>query len=168
MRTGERGFTYLWLLFVVAIGGAGLGVAASAWKTQSQREKEKELLFRGGEIERAIASYRSASAAGPAQWPRDFDDLLEDRRGGIVRRHLRRLYADPFTGKPDWERLGAEQSELRGVKSRGRAIALLIQEFGPPADLSQPVRVSDKVFGMASIAPPAPSASAAAGMPVVR
>lgn len=174
MRTGERGFTYLWLLFVVAIGGAALAVAASSWKTQLQRERERELLFRGGEIERAIASYRSASAAGPAgptQWPRDFDDLLEDRRGGVVRHHLRRLYVDPFTGKPDWERLGTERSELRGVRSRSSATALLIQEFGPPADPSQPVRVSDRVFGMpasAPSAPPAPSASAAVRVPVVR
>lgn len=168
MRTGERGFTYLWLLFLIALGGAALAVAASSWKTKSQREKEKELLFRGGEIERAIASYRSASAAGPAQWPRDFDDLLEDRRGGMLRRHLRRLYADPFTGQTDWERLGSERSELRGVRSRSSAAALLIQEFGPPADPSQPVRVSDKVFGSPPAAPPAPSASTATRVPVVR
>lgn len=165
MRTGERGFTYLWLLFVVAIGGAALAAAGTAWKTQAQRERERELLFRGGEIARAIAAYHAASTEGAAQWPAGLDELLEDRRGGVVRRHLRRLYADPFTGKPDWLLVVGEHARILAVRSRSPVQALMSQEFGPAEEPGRPVRVSDKTFAPANTAPAAPSAPAPAARP---
>ncbi|MBB4842750.1 type II secretory pathway pseudopilin PulG [Paucibacter oligotrophus] len=101
-RDGLRGFSYLGLLFFVAITAAGLAALGQSWSTAAQRERERELEFRGGEIARAIASYVRASPAQPGQNPRSLDDLLIDRRGVKTIHHLRRAYADPFTGKPDW------------------------------------------------------------------
>lgn len=107
MRTGKarhpRGFTYLAVLFLVAITAAGLAALGRSWTTAAQRERERELEFRGGEIARAIASYARATPNPPAHYPKSWDDLLEDRRGLKARHHLRRLYPDPFTGQADWE-----------------------------------------------------------------
>ncbi len=97
----QRGFTYLGLLFFVAITAAGLASLGQAWSTAAQRERERELEFRGNEIAQAIASYLKTSP-GLAQYPSSLDDLLADRRGPKTRHHLRRAYVDPFTGKPDW------------------------------------------------------------------
>lgn len=163
MRIGEssvslrpaRGFTYLWLLFAVAVGGAALAVAATQWRTAMQREKERELLFRGEAIARAIASYAAATPAGAPRWPANFDQLMEDRRGPVVRRHLRRLYTDPFTGQADWVLLGQQGTELRGVKSRAQVAALMVTAFRDDSQNAGVVRVSDKIFGVAPAPPPA-------------
>lgn len=107
MRIGSRadcrGFTYLWLLFVVALGGVALAALGQRQQTVQQREREAELRFRGDAIAKAIVSYMRQSPAGANSLPQRLEDLLEDRRSGAVQRHLRRLYADPFTGKADWQ-----------------------------------------------------------------
>lgn len=124
MPIGSRGFTYLGMLFFVAITAAALAALGQSWSTAAQREKERELEFRGGEIARAIASYVRAGAAGPGSQggahPRSLDDLLVDGRGPKPRHHLRRLYVDPFTGRADWVLIAASSDPLgfQGVHSR--------------------------------------------------
>ncbi|MBT9493349.1 MAG: type II secretion system protein [Paucibacter sp.] len=109
MRTGRagpadnRGFTYLWLLFVVALGGVALATLGQRQQTVQQREREAELRFRGDAIAKAIGAYVRASPAGSNSLPQRLEDLVEDKRSGKVQRHLRRLYTDPFTGRADWE-----------------------------------------------------------------
>ncbi|MDC8785706.1 type II secretion system protein [Roseateles koreensis] len=98
----QRGFTYLGLLFFVALLAAGMAALGQSWQLAAQREREQELVFRGEEIARAIASYAKAGSTSASQYPARFEDLLEDRRGPVPRHHLRRLYADPFTGQADW------------------------------------------------------------------
>jgi type II secretory pathway pseudopilin PulG len=132
----QRGFTYLGLLFFVAITAAGLAALGQAWSTAAQRERERELEFRGNEIAQAIASYLKTSP-GLAQYPASLDDLVADRRGPKTRHHLRRLYVDPFTGKADWVLVpdtanpksfsavhsSSERPLLRQTQSDGTAIA---------------------------------------------
>jgi len=103
MLTGERGFTYLLLLFALAIGAAGLAQVAESVQQSAQREREAELRFRGEAIAHAIERYAALSAASQAPLPQSLDELLEDRRSPVPRHWLRQLYSDPFTGKPDWE-----------------------------------------------------------------
>jgi type II secretory pathway pseudopilin PulG len=117
-RPRSRGFTYLGLLFFVAITAASLAALGQSWSTAMQRERERELEFRGEEIARAIASYVKASPGSPPQYPEQLTDLLIDRRGAKTRHHLRRAYLDPFTGKPDWV-LVPEQS-LAGAPASSR------------------------------------------------
>ncbi len=102
MSSNERGFSYLGLLFFVAVTAAALAALGQAWSTAAQRERERELEFRGGEIARAIASYAKAAPNPPAAYPKRLEDLIVDRRALIPRYHLRRIYPDPFTGQPDW------------------------------------------------------------------
>lgn len=103
MRTGsaaQAGFTYLLLLFAMAIGGIGLAALGELARQRALREQEAELAFRGAEIARAIASYADASPAGSRSLPRSVEDLLQDRRSGRVVRHLRQLRTEPLGG--DW------------------------------------------------------------------
>ena len=102
-RSGQDGFTYLLLLFLLAIGGAGLAMVGERVQTAVQREREAELRFRGEAIAAAIQRYVEQSPVGRPVLPNRLDDLLEDRRGPRVLHPLRQLYADPFTGKADWE-----------------------------------------------------------------
>jgi type II secretory pathway pseudopilin PulG len=151
MRSGERGFTYLGLLGLLALIGAGLAALGSSWSTALQRERERELQFRGAQIAQAIASYRDAQQ--PAQWPTDFDSLLDDPRGDGPRHHLRKLYLDPFTGRADWALLPAPQAAapgqpqgFAGVASRSpqpRLRRALDEPDPPPGSL---LRVSDWQF----------------------
>ena len=126
MRTARQltqsGFTYLAVLFLVALTAAGLAALGQVWSTAAQRAKERELEFRGQEIANAIRSYYRASPTALQQYPRSFQDLLEDKRGPSLRRHLRRLYVDPFTGQPDWVLLPApgQPDAFSGVHSRSK------------------------------------------------
>lgn len=147
MRTGsrQRGFTYLLLLFVLAGLGAGLATLGPRWQTCAQRERETELLFRAGEIRRAIESYAAASPDGAL--PRSLDLLLEDRRSDPPRHHLRRLYADPFTGRSDWLLLRQADGGIHGLASRSRLPALRRTPLPVTLDHpSTPVRVGDWRF----------------------
>jgi type II secretory pathway pseudopilin PulG len=102
MRKAERGFTYVALLFAVAIIGVGLAAKGVEWDRTAQRAREAELLFVGNEFRKAIALYYYRSP-GPAQeYPRSLEELLEDPRYPGTQRYLRRIYRDPMTGKPEW------------------------------------------------------------------
>jgi type II secretory pathway pseudopilin PulG len=141
----SRGFTYLWLLFALAAGAAALAAAAQAMRTQAQREREAELEFRGREIARALSTYRAATPGSAKQLPRGLEELLEDRRGPRVLRHLRRLYDDPFTGAPDWA-LVQEDDRIAGVHSRSPAPALRIVDLPRPSPEGEAPTVSMRVF----------------------
>lgn len=175
MRTGERlrsrrGFVYLALLGVIALSGAALASLGTAWSTAAQREREAELRFRGEQIRLAIGRYR---ASGPQrQWPGALSDLLEDRRSGEPVHHLRRLWTDPFTGRPDWELIGGPPPQgFRGVRSRSTASrltdgALRERRLGMQGvEAAPPPRVSDWVFEHQDPVPstPAPPAPARRG-----
>ncbi len=123
MQTGDaqRGFTYLALLFALALGGAALAALGERWQTAAEREREAELLFRGGQIRDAIARY---AAAGGGALPPSLEALLRDERVQPPRHWLRQLYADPFSGQPDWLLLRAPGGGVQGVASRSRRIAL--------------------------------------------
>ena len=160
----EQGFTYLWLLFAVALGGAALAALGTQWQTKLQRERETELEFRGQQIARAIESYVRGSPRGTPPWPTNLQALLEDRRSGVLRRHLRRLYADPFTRAPDWALVTDADGGIRGVHSRASALSLRGPASPAASAASAVPRVSDRVF-LAAVAPaasvPSPAGSVA-------
>jgi type II secretory pathway pseudopilin PulG len=156
-RRDQRGFTFLWLIFVLAVVAAGLAAIAQPIHLAVQREREAELMFRGGEMSRALGSYRAASPASAAAAPATLEELLDDRRGPRPQRHLRRLYADPFTGKPDWVLVQNDDGRITGVHSRADVIALRSVDLPTPLD-GPPPRVSARLFS-AAVAPAASAAS---------
>lgn len=161
----ERGFSYLAVLFLVALTAAGLAALGQAWSTAAQRERERELLFRGGEIARAMASYAKATANPPQQYPTGLEELLEDRRGVQVRHHLRRLYPDPFTGEPDWvlEPEPGQPGRFSAVRSRSTQPLLRVSAAdGSPVKIARDLLFSAQVYAL--VVDPfrgAPAASAA-------
>jgi type II secretory pathway pseudopilin PulG len=116
---GEAGYAYLFMLAFMGIAGLGLSALAQVWSTASQRDREAELLFAGGQFRAAIASYYEQSP-GAKQYPRSLDELLEDKRFPVPKRHLRRIYLDPMTGRRDWGEIRYDQWII-GVHSLSQA-----------------------------------------------
>lgn len=113
-RRKQRGFAYLWTLMLIAFMGVGLTIAASVYTTATKRDKERELLFIGHEFRNALQSYYLAGGARN-QYPLTLEELLKDPRFPGTRRHLRRLYKDPITGKAEWD-LVRIQGRIVGVR----------------------------------------------------
>ena len=157
----QRGFTYLWLLFILAAGAAGLAAIGQRASTAVQRDREAELMFRGHEIARALAAYWLATPGAARSLPTSLQELLEDRRGTLPLRHLRRVYADPFTGQPDWRLVTTDDDKISGVRSRANVVALRSLDLPNPWSGSRAL-VSDRVF-MATLT----AAAGASGAPSV-
>jgi type II secretory pathway pseudopilin PulG len=158
-RFGERarGYTYLAVLFLVALTAAGLARLGQAWSTAAEREREAELAWRGADLARAIASYAAVGGPAAGRYPTRLEDLLEDRRGPGVRRHLRRVWADPFTGEADWVLVSHPMQPDAFQALHSRSDHRLLREATPAGS---PIKqASDWVF---SALPAAPAASAAA------
>ncbi len=143
----ERGFTYLGILIAMALFGVALAATGDVWRTAAQREREQELLFVGNQYRQAFMNYYAGTPAGKPRFPRTLDELVEDSRFPVPRRHLRRVYADPMTGKPDWVLLDAPGGGIAGVQSRSEAKPLKTGNFAPPdAKFEGAERYSDWKF----------------------
>lgn len=93
-KSTQRGFTYLAVLFAIAIAGISLSVTSEIWVKQSSREHKVQVDWIGIQYEDAIASfyYSSLAANGRGAYPHSVDELLEDKRFTPPRRHLRQTY----------------------------------------------------------------------------
>lgn len=99
----NRGFSYLWTLFLVFFLGLGLSIATETDSINLRREQERELIFVGKQFRNAIGHYYEASRASEKKaYPSSLNDLIEDRRTSAVERHLRKIYIDPITGRNEW------------------------------------------------------------------
>lgn len=129
MMRHQAGYSYILLIFMVALMGAALAAAGDIWATTRQREKEVELLFAGDAIRLAIASYYNAGSV--KQYPAQLSDLLKDPRFPETRRHLRQLYPDPFAqaSAVAWIEIKAPQGGIMGVASTSEKPPLKRQGF---------------------------------------
>ncbi len=117
----QVGFTYMGLLMVLAISSIAMAVVGIVWHKEMQREREKELKFIGESYKKAIGSYYESKVNGTKQFPEKLEELLLDERFPTVKRHIRKLYADPFNTKPlnlekSWG-LELQQGRIIGVYS---------------------------------------------------
>lgn len=174
LPSSERGFTFVVVLILVAIIGAGLASAGTVWRTQTQREREEELLFVGQQFRAAIESYVKRSPGAP-EFPRRLEDLVEDRRGPVPLRHLRRVYVDPMTGTRDWG-LVRQGDRIVGVHTRHDARPFRAAGFRPGDEAFEAAgsvsewrfvfRAADPVPGAAGAAPGVVGAPAAGAPPI--
>lgn len=112
-----RGFTYLAVLFAVAMLGTALAAIGVTWSTMQRREKEQDLLFVGNEYRRAIASYYERTPGTIKRYPQNMNDLLKDNRHVSTLRHLRRRYNDPITNQAEWGIVRAADGGIMGLYS---------------------------------------------------
>lgn len=112
----SRGFTYLGVLYLVAVMGILLAILGQAWHTQVMRERETELLWVGDQYRKAIARFYGSSP-GNARYPRELEELLKDPRRPDTQRYLRKVYADPMTGKAEWGIVKSVDGGIAGVYS---------------------------------------------------
>lgn len=123
------GFTYVAMLFALAIFGVGLAALGESWSAASHREKEEELIRVGGEFVKAIASYHQRSPGTPKAYPASLDELLLDNRFVGTERHLRTIYRDPFTNNVAWELVRTQDGRIMGVHSRSNRESLRKRPF---------------------------------------
>ena len=125
-RHASRGFSLLAILFVVAAMGIGASAAMESWRTSMQREREAELIQVGREFREGIRRYFEAGR----QYPESLEALLNDPRTQQLRRHLRRIYSDPVTGKADWNLIVVHE-RIVGIASASQAVPLKSDGFDP-------------------------------------
>jgi len=149
----QRGVGYVGLLLLVALLAIFAGAAADVYLQARQRSRENELLWIGEQFRRAIRSYHDAGPGGSKVYPQRLEDLLRDPRFPGVRRHLRRIYPDPMTGRPDWEPILAPQGGIVGVRSRSLERPLKQDGFRPrDAGFEGATRYSDWEFSVLPVA----------------
>lgn len=129
---GQEGFTYISLLFVILVLGLAAGGAGRHWGMEAKREAEAELVFRGRQIAAGIKRYYEESP-GVLAYPRSLKDLIEDKRYPVAKKHLRKVYSDPMTGKSDWKTINAPDGGIMGVASSSEREPL--KKKGFPTDL---------------------------------
>jgi type II secretory pathway pseudopilin PulG len=95
-RRSEEGFGLLAVIFLVALLTLSLAVAMPKIAKQIQRDRELETMNRGKQYARAIRMYYKKFGAYPMS-----PDALIKPTNNI--RFLRKKYADPTTGLPDWK-----------------------------------------------------------------
>jgi type II secretory pathway pseudopilin PulG len=134
-RIQQAGFTYLAMLFAVAIIGIALAGVGVVWSVQREREKEAQLLSIGLEFQKAIGTYYEQSPGAVKRYPHALEDLLKDNRFLSVKRHLRQIYNDPMTGKMDWGLMQAPEGGIMGVYSLSTSSPIKRSNF-PPSFLS--------------------------------
>lgn len=92
----QKGFSYIGVMVTLVIAAFGLQGAAVMWQQQTQRNNEAILLEIGEAYRLAIGRYYESTPQPVKQYPIRLEELLEDKRFPVPRRHLRKLYPDPF------------------------------------------------------------------------
>jgi len=150
MASGSRrqeGFTFVAVLIALAVIGAALAATGEVWSQARQREQEKELLFVGNQFRQAIALYYERTPGTAKQYPMTLEDLLRDARYPSMQRYLRKLYADPLSGKPEWGIIKGPDGGIMGVYSLSSREPIKTAGFtGPNNVLEGAVHYSDWRF----------------------
>ena len=90
------------MVFFVAMLGL-VGAATLKVDTLLRRAAaEQDLLEIGAAFSEALRSYAAATPRGYPTAPPTLQDLLKDPRFPGTRRHLRKIFVDPVTGKDEW------------------------------------------------------------------
>lgn len=113
----QAGFTYLIILFVIAVAGVMLTKTGIYWSQINQREKERELLFVGNQYRQAIALYYERTPATAKRFPTKLEDMISDSRFNPPKHYLRKVYLDPILSRKQWGTVTAPDGGIMGVYS---------------------------------------------------
>jgi type II secretory pathway pseudopilin PulG len=141
-----RGFSYLGIMVTLAIAAIAMQGAASLWQQQSQRSNEALLLEVGEAYRLAIGRYYESTPQAVKQYPGSLEELLEDKRFPVPKRHLRKVYADPFAVKQGM-RLILKDGRIIGVYSPSTLVPIRRNGFqDTQADFQAAKHYSDWKF----------------------
>jgi len=130
MQRRQQGFTYLGLIILLAIMGL---VGAAALKVDAllaRAAAEQELLEEGAAFSAALDSYAAATPQGKPTQPPTMQDLLKDTRFPNIRRHLRKIFVDPISGKAEWGiTYAGDKLGVIGIYSLSQAQPLKLANF---------------------------------------
>ncbi|WP_256081586.1 type II secretion system protein [Massilia sp. YIM B04103] len=151
-----RGFTYISVIILVAVIGLVSAATLRLGVLLQRSAAERELLNIGAEFSDALKSYAAATPQGQHPQPRTLNDLLRDPRYPQIRRHLRKIYIDPMTGKPEWGLLTVPNKiGIAGIYSLSEAKAIKVANFPARfAVFEGKTRISDWKFTADGLAPP--------------
>ena len=130
MKTRQQGFTYLSLVILLAIIGLVGAAALKVEALMARAAAEEELLETGAAFSAALDSYAAATPEGKPTQPPTLQDLLKDTRFPTIRRHLRKVFIDPISGKAEWgiTYIG-DKSGIVGIYSLSQAQPLKLANF---------------------------------------
>jgi hypothetical protein len=140
----QGGYAYLFLLFTLALLLIAALAVAHLDHLAVRRGDEAELRRIGAEYGHALAAYHDA--VEPHVYPDSLEALVSDRRGGVERRHLRKVYFDPVTRTREWG-LVIEGGQVVGVHSLSEREPLKVAGFDPgETGFEAATRYADWVF----------------------
>jgi type II secretory pathway pseudopilin PulG len=133
-RRRVSGYSFLLALFLLALMSMAALQATEIDSTLARREREQTLLHVGHEFRQALRRYQAARPGVPGgQYPVKLDDLIVDSRHPNTVRHLRRIYLDPITNKPEWG-LIRQGGRIVGVHSLSTLAPIKQSGFDPEDD----------------------------------
>ena len=110
----EAGYILLAVIFLTVILLVSLAIAAPKIAISIQRDKEMETIHRGEQYKRALKLYYQKYGS----YPTSVDQLKETNQI----RFLRKVYADPLTGKADWKPVLFGQAHVRPLGFFGQPL----------------------------------------------
>jgi type II secretory pathway pseudopilin PulG len=130
VKTRQQGFTYLSLVILLAIIGLVGAAALKVEALMARAAAEEELLETGAAFSAALDSYAAATPQGKPTQPPTLQDLLKDTRFPTIRRHLRKVFIDPISGKAEWgiTYIG-DKTGIVGIYSLSQAQPLKLANF---------------------------------------
>lgn len=131
MRRRELGFSYLVVMFLIAVIAIASVRVLEVTLTSERRSKEAELLWVGNAYRNAIRLYYDGSPGSNKTYPASVSDLLYDSRLTRPSRPLRKLYRDPITGSTEWGIVKDEAGAVIGVFSLAKGKPIKRAGFAP-------------------------------------
>jgi type II secretory pathway pseudopilin PulG len=113
----QSGFTLLAVLVAMVLLALASQQVITVLAQQAQREREAQLIWVGEAFRQAIGAYYENSPGTVKRWPRELNDLVEDRRFVTLRRHVRKIYADPITRNGEWGIIRSSDGGVQGIYS---------------------------------------------------
>lgn len=151
MRPLNSGFTYVGLLILIAILSIVATTTVSIGALAQRRQAEEELLVIGLAFQQALISYYNATPDGQPRHPAKLEDLLKDPRYPSIKRHLRKIYMDPMTGKAEWGLIEIH-GKIVGVHSLSKMSPIKVGNFSGRLDnLNSKNKYTEWIFGIPPI-----------------
>lgn len=113
----EGGFSYVVVMFLVAVLSIMSVRALETTLTRERRDKEAQLLEVGTAYMIAIRLHYEGAPGTAKSYPAELKELLRDNRLTRPTRPLRKLYRDPMTGSTQWGLVLDANDHVTGVYS---------------------------------------------------